>query len=204
VLRTPEGALSSFLQAEGFPQGDPLASILACLVLHRLLEQLNTRALHRARLRLPAKIPGDDGKGSQAATSSFMDDTFAFLPYEDLALFIQEFKELGPPLGIRLNRSKTKILTTTATQPSRTLLSPLQRHHLHLALADLAGPNQEITQGTRFLGAPQAPPFLSTTSSLTPPPLSSNRLAASSPAYPTNKPLPPFSNSARSPLLPTI
>jgi hypothetical protein len=96
-FRTPEGDLSSFLQAEGFRQGDPLASILSCLVLHHLLEQLNTRALCRARLRLTAKIPRDNGKGSQAATSSFIDDTFAFLPYEDLALFIQDFKELGPP-----------------------------------------------------------------------------------------------------------
>jgi hypothetical protein len=153
-FRTPQGDQDFFLQNEGFPQGDPLASILSCLVLHRLLEQLNARAHTRAQLRLATKNPGDDGLGSQAATSSFIDDTFAYLTYEDLLPFILDFKELGAPLGIRLNRSKTQILTTTTTQPSHSLLSASQLHHLHLALAELEGPDSEITQGTRLLGAP--------------------------------------------------
>jgi hypothetical protein len=127
--KTPDGAQDRFLQHEGFPQGDPLATILSCLVLHRLLEQLNARLLQRAKTRLNSKQAGDDGLGSQSATSSFIDDTFAYLTYEDLAPFLQDFKELGPPLGIRLNRTKTKILTTTSTQPSSiTHLSTTQLH----------------------------------------------------------------------------
>ena len=153
-FRTPDGTQDSFLQHEGFPQGDPLASILSCLVLHRLLEQLNIRARHRATQRLAAKDPGDDGIGSHAATSSFIDDTFTFLPYDDLLPFLKDFKELGPPLGIRLNRTKTLILTTTSDRPSHAHLSPTQLHHLHLALAELEGPSSEITGGTRFLGIP--------------------------------------------------
>jgi hypothetical protein len=152
--KTPDGAQDRFLQHEGFPQGDPLATILSCLVLHRLLEQLNARLLQRAKTRLNSKQAGDDGLGSQSATSSFIDDTFAYLTYEDLAPFLQDFKELGPPLGIRLNRTKTKILTTTSTQPSSTHLSTTQLHHLHLALAELNGKDSEVTHGTRFLGAP--------------------------------------------------
>ena len=108
-FRTPEGTQDFFLQHNGFPQGNPLPSILSCLVLHILLEQLNTCARHRATQRLMAKDPGNDSLGSQASTSSFIDDTFAFLPYKDLLPFFQDFKELGLSLGNRLNRTKTLI-----------------------------------------------------------------------------------------------
>jgi hypothetical protein len=143
---TPEGMTDFFLQHEGFPQGDPLAPVLACLVLHQLLEPLNAGLSNRATARLLSKIPGDDGNGSLAATSSYIDDTCAFLDYSDLPWFLQTFSSLGQPLGIKLNRSKTKMLTVTGTGTSAEVLSASQKSSLDQALSLLDGPSSEITE----------------------------------------------------------
>jgi hypothetical protein len=55
--------------------------------------------------------------------SSFIDDTNLFLPLKDVEWFISRFEELGQPLGIKLNRQKTKLLmgpntNLTPTQPT--------------------------------------------------------------------------------------
>jgi hypothetical protein len=155
---TPEGTTDFFLQHEGFPQGDPLAPVLACLVLHQLLEPLNAGLSDRAATRLLSKATGGDGNGSLAATSSYIDDTCAFLDYSDLPWFLQTFSSLGLPLGIRLNQSKTKILTITGTGTSAEILSASQKTSLDQALSMLNGPSSEITKGTRFLGAPLGSP----------------------------------------------
>jgi hypothetical protein len=84
---TPDGSTDFFLQHEGFPQGDPLAPVLACLVLHQLLEPLNAGLADRASNRLKTKYSGDDGLGSHAATFSYIDDTCSFLSYLDLSWF---------------------------------------------------------------------------------------------------------------------
>ena len=49
--RAENGSWSSFLQDEGFPQGCPLSPVLACLVLHEVLAELNTS------LATPAPLP---------------------------------------------------------------------------------------------------------------------------------------------------
>jgi hypothetical protein len=108
---------------------------------YNLLKQLNEQLCLRAQHCLHSRNPGDDGQGSHSAsTHSFIDDTFVFLPYEDLLTFIRDFKELGPPLGIKLNHTNTKIFTTTSTQPSPSLISPTQHTQLHRTLSKLSGP----------------------------------------------------------------
>jgi hypothetical protein len=119
---------------------------------------LNAGLSNRATARLLSKIPGDDGNGSLAATSSYIDDTCAFLDYSDLPWFLQTFSSLGQPLGIKLNRSKTKILTVTGTGTSAEVLSASQKSLLDQALSLLDGPSSESTEGTRFLGAPLGSP----------------------------------------------
>jgi hypothetical protein len=152
---TPTGTLDFFTQHEGFPQGDPLATILACLVLHKLLVPLNQslkeRALSRRRIH---RFAGDDGQGSLSATSSYIDDCNSFVPYIDLTFFITEFRRLGPPLGIHCNLIKTKILTTITHAPNSTPLSTSNHQHLSDALNLLHGPSSELHNGTRFLGQP--------------------------------------------------
>jgi hypothetical protein len=155
---TPDGTTDFFLQHEGFPQGDPLATVLSCLVLHQLLLPLNSGLADRAAQRLRAKLPGDDGFGSHAATSSFIDDTFVFLDYQDLPWFLDTFQSLGLPLGIRLNRTKTKIFTTTASTDSADFLFPSQLSNLQKALSSLDGASSEVRQGVRFLGGPLGSP----------------------------------------------
>jgi hypothetical protein len=71
---TPDGSTDFFLQHEGFPQGNPLAPVMACLVLHQLLEPLNSGLIARATNRLESKLSGDDGLGSLAATFFYIDD----------------------------------------------------------------------------------------------------------------------------------
>jgi hypothetical protein len=167
-FRNTDGTQDLFLQHEGFPQGNSLATILSCmvLVLHLLLKQLkqlNNRLHLHALHHLHSRNASDGGQGSQSATHSFINDTFTFLPCEDLLTFIHDFKgsphfhpgfQRTAPLGIKLNCTKTKILITTSTQPLHSLVSPAQLTRLHLALAELDGPKSEITQGTHFLGAP--------------------------------------------------
>jgi hypothetical protein len=154
--RKPDGTFATFEQAEGFAQGCPLSPFFASLVLNILLSELNSELQLRAKTRLKNHTyPGDDNKGSQSQTKSFIDDTNALLAYRDLTWFLERFAELGEHLGIFLNLTKTQILTSlTPTSPIfNKNISPDDAKHLCSALKML-GKNSEILQGTRFLGQP--------------------------------------------------
>jgi hypothetical protein len=127
-------------------------------VLNQLLVPLNSGLADVPLNACRGKQPGDDGLGSQAATSSFIDDTFVFLDNHDLPWFLDTFQTLGRPLGIQLNRSKTKIFTVTASTDSAEILSPSQLLHLRQAHSLLDGASSEIREGIRFLGAPLSSP----------------------------------------------
>jgi hypothetical protein len=154
----PDGTLDFFIQEDGFPQGDPLSPALACLVIHQILQPLNETLRNRAQQRRLNHQLGDDGCGSKSATHAYFDDAFAFLPYEDLPIFIQTIQTLGPPLGIHLNKTKTQILTLPESHETTTTLTATQLDSLHLALSLLNGPDSEIKGGTRLLGQPLGSP----------------------------------------------
>jgi hypothetical protein len=154
--RKPDGTFATFEQAEGFAQGCPLSPFFASIVLHILLTNLNSELRSRALTRRVNKtFPGDDNLGSLAQTKSFIDDTTILLPYCDITWFLSTFAKLGEPLGIVLNRTKTKILTSiTSISPIfNQSISEDDAHHLCSALSTL-GKNSELLQGTRFLGQP--------------------------------------------------
>ena len=94
--------------------------------------------------------------GGIGHTASIMDDTSVCLPHCDIPWFLHQFEELGKPLGIVLNKSKTTILTSTeGHSPSN--LDEKQTHSLKQALSFLSpdDPSKaEITSGVRFLGQP--------------------------------------------------
>jgi hypothetical protein len=142
-FRTEDASWSSFLQEEGFPQGCPLSPLLACLVLHEILTDLNRSLASRAAARSDPLLP--------TTNLSYIDDTGACLRYEDLPFYISEFDRLGIPHGIRLSLTKTKLLTSvTGTSPT---LSAHNAPFLHQAL-DILGPSSELTSGARSLGQP--------------------------------------------------
>jgi hypothetical protein len=93
--------------------------------------------------------------GSLAQTKSYLDDTNVILPYRDLSWFIHTFAERGAPLGIYLNPTKTKILTSlTPISPiCNTNITTKDTQSLCEALAKL-GSNSELLEGTCFLGQP--------------------------------------------------
>jgi hypothetical protein len=150
----PDGSLDSFTQEDGFPQGDPLSPALACLVINRILTAVNTTLRDRAQTRRALRQLGNDGCGSKSAAHAYFDDAFSFVPYEDLPAFIDTFQRIGAPMGIILNKHKTKILTVPVTQDTASTLSPPQQLGLHKALSMLNGPASEIKGGTRLLGQP--------------------------------------------------
>jgi hypothetical protein len=150
----PDGSLDFFIQEDGFPQGDPLSPALACLVINRILGPINAMLEKRAQARRTTHQRGDDGCGSKSAAHAYFDDAFAFLPYDDLPIFIETFQRLGPPIGIILNKTKTKILTLPTTHATITTLTTPQYTSLQQALSLLNGPTSEITGGFRLLGQP--------------------------------------------------
>ena len=149
-------AANYLTRTEGFPQGCPLSPLFSCLVLLALTNKLNNEQAKRAQLRLRNNDPNDDGMGGIGHTASIMDDTSVCLPHCDIPWFLHRFEELGKPLGIVLNKSKTTILTSTnGHSPSN--LSENQTHSLNQALLFLSpdDPSRaEITSGVRFLGQP--------------------------------------------------
>ena len=111
------GNLDSFLQAEGVAQGCPLGPVLAALVASILLRQLQPTLNQQVTARLQAGDQGDDGQGTVPHTSQYIDDTSLVMAPTDIIPFLAKFQQLGAPLGIQLNYSKTKILTTTTGIP---------------------------------------------------------------------------------------
>ena len=48
----------------------------------------------------------------------YIDDVGAATPHEDVLFFFEEFNHLGPPFGLYLNPSKTRILILTSGECS--------------------------------------------------------------------------------------
>jgi hypothetical protein len=151
--RRPDGTLASFLQEEGFPQGDPLSPFWSCLVLALLFNPLNEALATRANDRLQRSIFGDDGRGTRSANMAYFDDSLLFPAYEDLSFILAFILQKGPALGIFLSIPKTKLLTLPSNTPS-TVLTASQTAHLTTALTILNGSSSIVTGGIRYLGQP--------------------------------------------------
>ena len=144
--------LQYFLQEEGHAQGCPVAPTMSvfelCLLvttLHRILQAL-------AEVRRLKGHLGDDGQGTEGTIMSYMDDTFVLLAPEDVQPFLAAFQASGAPLGIELNFTKTRLLTTTTGHPSQ---DPKVHQALHYISSQAPQPfNPEITTGVRILGQP--------------------------------------------------
>jgi hypothetical protein len=112
--------------------------------------------------RLQAGNPGDDHKGSQACPLGYFDDQTCMLYPDDIIPFLDTIVTHGPPLGVKLNFFKTKLLTNTTgisvhqgtTPRCKTLQAVLHyiTSHTPQDLQDTLNP--EITTGTRRLGQP--------------------------------------------------
>ena len=150
--RDAHGNLKHFTQEEGVAQGCPLGPFLAALCLSILLTDLAPHLHHRALTRKEQGALGDDGRGTHSALASYLDDTSGVVSPLDIPFILNFFVTKGPPLGLFLNFSKTKILTTTTG-------SPTQHPAIVEALTYIqqqagAATNPELTSGTRFLGVP--------------------------------------------------
>jgi hypothetical protein len=141
--QTPELQYNYFPQPEGFTQGCPLSGAFADIVLTLVLQPINTALRQRIHARDPTEIP--------PATLSYHDDTSIVLPYQDIDWFLDTFQQLGNPLGIRLNLTKTQILTTLT--PNNPILTPTDHTHWQHTLERLH-PNIEHREGIRLLGQP--------------------------------------------------
>ena len=154
-----------FTQQEGYAQGCPLGPILASLCLLLLLKPINHQLTSRAAARARTD-PGDDGQGTRGSTASYLDDTSCCLHPADIVPLLQTIQTRGPPLGIFLNFSKLKLLTTTTGVSITTDTNPdpdSRSYHLQAALAyietkghthERQATDTEVTTGLRFLGQP--------------------------------------------------
>jgi hypothetical protein len=142
-FQKPDHTYDNFPQPEGFTQGCPLSGAFADLVLTLVLQPINNALTQRIKHRDPSAIP--------PSTMSYHDDTSIVLPYQDIEWFLTTFQQLGNPLGIQLNLSKTQILTTLS--PETPALTPADQLHLHNLLQKLH-PNVEQREGLRLLGQP--------------------------------------------------
>ena len=146
------GSLDFFLQQEGHAQGCPMGPTMSVFCLCLLLSKLSALLQDKASARAHQGHLGDDGLGTLALFLEYIDDTTVSLAPADVVPFLAAFQAWGKPLGIQLNFSKTKLLTTTLGAPS---LDP----HVVAALAYIRahaapGTSPEITTGVRFLGQP--------------------------------------------------
>jgi hypothetical protein len=140
---TPSKNYQSFPQEEGFTQGCPLSGAFADIVLTLVLQPLNAQLQERTRNRNPSDIP--------PSTLSYHDDTSIVIPYPDINWFLSTFQQLGAPLGIHLNLSKTQLLTSLT--PNTPQLSDTDQQHLIQALERL-GQSTAHHEGLRLLGQP--------------------------------------------------
>jgi hypothetical protein len=86
-----------------------------------------------------AQQHGDDDCCLKSIAHPYFDNTVSFLPYKDLPIFIQKVQQLGPPLGIILNKTKTKILTIPSSHSTASALMPSQNDNLQHAISLLNG-----------------------------------------------------------------
>jgi hypothetical protein len=132
-----------FPQPEGFTQGCPLSGAFADIVLTNVLQPINQQLHTRVTTRTPHEIP--------PTTLSYHDNTSIVIPYQDITWFLDTFQQLGNPLGIQLNLSKTQLLTSTTSHPPN--LHPNDQPCLHNIILQL-GSHIEHHDGLRLLGQP--------------------------------------------------
>jgi hypothetical protein len=146
-FRTPSSAWDSFQQFEGFAQGCPLSPCFAALAFFVILLQINKETAQRTTAR-----------GQPRTDSlSYHDDTQHPLRYADILWYLRRFHEIGSPHGVRLNFTKTYLLTSTTGSSPLPLLSPADQQALQDALDFLSShgnPSPERTGGVRLLGRP--------------------------------------------------
>lgn len=141
--QTDTHSYDHFPQPEGFTQGCPLSGAFADIVLTNVLQPINQQLQTRISTRSPTELP--------PTTLSYHDDTSIVIPYPDITWFLDTFQQLGAPLGICLNLSKTQLLTSTTTQPPN--LSPQDHQFLQTILLQL-GPSIVYHNGLQLLGQP--------------------------------------------------
>ena len=112
-LRTEDGTWTSIGINEGLNQGCPLSSILAALVLHSILDPITKKLHARACDRRFKLRPMDDNIGGESTPVSFVDDCNIAIHVEDLFFFFVEWHKLAPQRGVKLNVTKTSIMTST-------------------------------------------------------------------------------------------
>jgi hypothetical protein len=91
-----------------FPLGEYLddiycSSLFTALVLHEILEPLDSDLKDRALARLNAGAPGDDGLGTQGNTGGYIDGLALTLAFDDLTFAIERFDDLV--VHIDINRA---------------------------------------------------------------------------------------------------
>jgi hypothetical protein len=143
--KSPINHYDNFPQWEGFAQGCPLSGAFADIVLALVLRPINLQLQHRIKQRNNNEPP--------PVTLSYHDDTSIVLPYDDIPWFLSTFQALGNPLGIRLNLTKSQLLTSLTDESPLPHLSPIQQQALTQTL-QILGPNAEQKQGIRLLGQP--------------------------------------------------
>ncbi|CAB9525405.1 hypothetical protein SEMRO_1672_G290141.1 [Seminavis robusta] len=144
--------LQYFLQQEGHAQGCPIAPTMSVFNLCLLLKLVTEVLKARAQARLQNSQVGDDGRGTVGSALEYVDDSSLFLHPSYIIPVLETFQEQGKPLGIQLNFSKTKLLTSTTGTPST---NPIIQEALAYINAQAGKDVQpEITTGVRFLGQP--------------------------------------------------
>ena len=147
---------------DGVSQGCPLSPIFATLVLHRILQPLDTALKERAKARLQQGNPGDDGFGSIAHLLAYMDDISSTVAHEDIEFFCNEIERLGVSRGCIVNPQKTRILTSCSGESILNRLPPTTATILRRTIAkysieihdDKSSTPMELTTGFRLLGTP--------------------------------------------------
>ena len=147
---------------DGVNQGCPLSPIFATLVLHRILQPLDTALKERASARLQTGDLGDDGFGSITHLLAYMDDISSTVAHEDIEFFCTEIERLGVRRGCLVNPHKTRILTSCSGDSIIHLLPPPTANILQRTInkysvkinSDKSTTPVELTTGFRCLGTP--------------------------------------------------
>eukprot|EP00957_Ditylum_brightwellii_P176018 13403334-Ditylum_brightwellii.AAC.2 len=141
-----DGTHQYIIQGEGFAQGCPLSSVFATLVLGELLKELRTS--HLQRITTAHRPPS-----SYAEALCYIDDGNIILDHADVLWFLEELEAVGSSVGAKINRSKTKIFTSTSgTSILPYITCPQARASLTTAIGNYT--SGETTDGVVILGVP--------------------------------------------------
>ena len=90
------------LSAEGVQQGDPLGPLLFCLTLHNLISELTSELI-----------------------LGYLDDVTFGGSLADVSRDVQLFEQAAKQLGLKLNHTKTEVITNDPSVRSDMLLFPM-------------------------------------------------------------------------------